>query len=275
MIIRHTLQFVFLAMSLLHLPLPAGAQAGKKDLPAILQAARERLEPYFHRQRVDYPPPRLKIVVIKNEERVKLYAPDSTGDWRFLAQYPATALSGTIGPKLREGDLQVPEGRYRVTHLNPDSKFHLSLALNYPNDTDRRYARQERRRGPFGKDIMIHGNWFSTGCVAVGDTAAEDIYTVVKDTGLAKVSILLSPADFRNTAVDDVTSGAKLPRWAPNLYGDLKDELEALGDAGSTTHALLIRYPDSEMPPDLKAYLSVKGLSEVFSILFAPPEDRK
>ena len=70
-------------------------------------------------------------------------------------EYPILAASGVLGPKLREGDKQVPEGIYGAEALNPNSKFHLSIRLNYPNTFDRRMAQSDGRT-QLGGDIMIH-----------------------------------------------------------------------------------------------------------------------
>jgi murein L,D-transpeptidase YafK len=75
--------------------------------------------------------------------------------------------SGKAGPKLREGDGQVPEGIYRIDGLNPNSSYHLSLKLNYPNDFDLEQARTEGRT-ELGGDIFIHGKAVSIGKTRAG-----------------------------------------------------------------------------------------------------------
>ena len=94
--------------------------------------------------------------------------------------YPVCYFSGDLGPKLREGDLQAPEGFYRVTAdlMNPWSRFHLSFNLGYPN-------RFDRAKGRTGGLIMVHGNCVSTGCFAMTDPVIEEIYALV-DASLRK-----------------------------------------------------------------------------------------
>src|SRR5688572_1161084 len=87
--------------------------------------ARSRLQPYFDSASVSYPPPRIVLVGLKAERRLEVYAADSTGVMRRIRAYPILAASGVAGPKLREGDRQVPEGIYRIESLNPNSRFHL------------------------------------------------------------------------------------------------------------------------------------------------------
>lgn len=143
-----------------------------------------------------YPPTQLIIVGLKHEKRLQLYAAAGKDEPRFVREYPILAASGTIGPKLREGDRQVPEGLYRIQSLNPNSRFHLSLRINYPNEADRAVAEREKRTN-LGGDIMIHGSRVSVGCLAIGDEAAEDLFVLAADTGLQNIEVILSPVDFR------------------------------------------------------------------------------
>ena len=116
-------------------------------------SARARLKPHFQRAGVAYPPKEIAILGFKDEKRVAFWA---RGDsrWRFIRDYPVLAASGHAGPKLREGDRQVPEGEYGVEALNPNSRFHVALRLDYPNAEDRAHAAREGRAG-LGGDIKI------------------------------------------------------------------------------------------------------------------------
>ncbi|MBQ6247469.1 MAG: hypothetical protein IJK04_11425, partial [Kiritimatiellae bacterium] len=71
---------------------------------------------------------KLRIFVFKNERSVEVHAPG----WKEPRIYPMTAFSGTLGPKLREGDGQIPEGIYGIEYLNPNSSYYLSLKVSYP-----------------------------------------------------------------------------------------------------------------------------------------------
>lgn len=106
---------------------------------------------------------------------MEVYGIDQKSSNRFLFAYHILAASGTVGPKLREGDEQVPEGIYSISGLNPNSQFHLSLRVDYPNTNDRQQAQLESRTN-LGQDIMIHGRAASIGCLALGDEAAEDLF---------------------------------------------------------------------------------------------------
>ena len=130
-------------------------------------AARARIEPHFARAGVTYPPRRIALLVFKKERRVAVWA-----DQHFIRDYPILAASGHAGPKLREGDYQVPEGVYRIEWLNPNSSYHLSMKVSYPNDFDRRMAARYRL-SRLGGDIFIHGRYVSIGCIALGDRAID------------------------------------------------------------------------------------------------------
>lgn len=178
-------------------------------------AARTRLRPHFTRAGVAYPPKEIAILVFKRERRVAIWARNS-GAWRFVRNYEVLAASGHAGPKLREGDRQVPEGLYRIEHLNPNSSYHLSMKVNYPNAFDRRMAKFEGRT-KLGGDIFIHGKDVSIGCVALGDRAIEELFTLVAETGHGKVKVIIAPNDLRRGRP---VLHAEAPEWAARqLYG--------------------------------------------------------
>lgn len=109
---------------------------------------------------------------LKKERLLEVFIKSRKDDrFHFFRSYPIAAASGELGPKLREGDQQVPEGFYMVTApaMNPESKFHLAFNIGYPNAFDRFH----KRTGSF---IMIHGGRASIGCLAMTDPAIEEIY---------------------------------------------------------------------------------------------------
>ena len=111
---------------------------------------------------------KLRILVFKSERSVEVHAPG----WEAPRIYPMTAFSGSLGPKLREGDGQIPEGIYGIEYLNPNASYYLSLKVTYPNASDRACAKADGRTN-LGGDIMIHGKAVTIGCVPVGDDALE------------------------------------------------------------------------------------------------------
>jgi hypothetical protein len=186
---------------------------------------RERLSPIG----VAYPPPEVALVALKDERRVEVYVPGPAASadasrpaWRFVASYPILAASGAVGPKLREGDLQVPEGMYRVEALNPNSRFHASLRLDYPNEFDRSMASRDGRgesRTPLGGDIMLHGGDRSVGCIAIGDPAIEELFTLVADAGIDGARVVIAPWDLRVRPWPEAAAVAPpADAWATELY---------------------------------------------------------
>jgi hypothetical protein len=188
-------------------------------------AARARMRPYFEAKRLAYPPARVVLAGFKAERRLDLYAANERGPLRLVRSYLVHAASGALGPKLREGDEQVPEGVYRITGLNPNSQYHLSLRVDYPNAADRERARAEGR-DDLGGDIMIHGRAVSVGCLAMGDSAAEELFVLAAETGLPKLRVILSPLDFRRRALPRSLVPAR--PWVPALYDEIRAELAKL-----------------------------------------------
>jgi hypothetical protein len=206
--------------------LPAlGASTTEERVRQYGGAAARRWAPYFKQAGVAYPPTAVTLVGLKQERLLEVYAANGTNALRFIRSFPILAASGKLGPKLKQGDLQVPEGLYRVESLNPNSAFHLSLRVNYPNEEDRARARAEKRTD-LGGDIMIHGNAVSVGCLAMGDEAAEDLFVLAAETGVSKVNVILSPLDFRERDLAGIPVGA--PKWTAERYASIKAALVSL-----------------------------------------------
>ncbi|MBI4237522.1 MAG: L,D-transpeptidase family protein [Deltaproteobacteria bacterium] len=179
-------------------------------------AAEARLTPHFQATDIPYPPRQLRFLTIKAEKALEVWA-GAGQHWRLIKRYPILAASGTLGPKLREGDAQVPEGLYRIVALNPNSAFHLSMQLNYPNAFDRLQAQREGRTHP-GSDIFIHGGAASIGCLAIGDSAIEELFTLVHRTGLSHVEVIITPTDPRRAPLRPPPHS---PAWVTALYDQL------------------------------------------------------
>ena len=113
---------------------------------------------------------RVFIRIFKAERELEVWV---EGKDRFVLfrTYPIAACSGGLGPKLKRGDRQAPEGFYYVppSRMNPNSRFHLSFDLGYPNAYDRVHGRR-------GSALMVHGSDVSIGCFAMTDRKIEEIY---------------------------------------------------------------------------------------------------
>ncbi len=113
------------------------------------------------------------IRIFKEERELELWVRGEEGKFTLFRTYPVAGMSGTLGPKLAEGDGQAPEGFYFVPEsaLHPKSNYHLAFNIGFPN----RYDRSHERTGSF---IMVHGSDLSIGCFAMTDEKIEEIYTL-------------------------------------------------------------------------------------------------
>lgn len=111
------------------------------------------------------------IRAFKEERELEVFLQKDDGTFEHLRTYPVAAASGVLGPKLAEGDSQVPEGFYFSSQnsMKPDSAFHLAFNIGYPNAYDRAHGRT-------GSYIMVHGSNVSIGCLAMTDAKIEEIY---------------------------------------------------------------------------------------------------
>ncbi len=200
-------------------------------------AARARLAPYFATAGIAYPPERFVLIGFKFERELHLLASGSGRGLTFIRSYPILGASGTLGPKLREGDEQVPEGVYAIVYVNPNSVAHLSLALSYPNDYDRARAADDGR-DTLGGDIMIHGGSTSHGCLAIGDEAVEDLFVLAADAGWEDAVVLVSPVDFRKR---ELRPDWAQPPWVEDLYRRLRVDLDGVpGDPMGTADGVTV-----------------------------------
>ena len=188
---------------------------------------RQRLGSEFTRIGVAYPPAKLFLVGFKQEKQLEVWVSDPP---KFLKTYRILGASGKLGPKLKVGDMQVPEGIYRIESLNPNSSYHLALRVNYPNRFDQSMAKLDGRT-ELGGDIMIHGTNGSIGCLAMGDEASEDLFVLAAETGIDHVSVIISPVDFRSN--DLPATLPTQPGWVPDLYELIRRELKKLEKTGS------------------------------------------
>jgi murein L,D-transpeptidase YafK len=118
----------------------------------------------------------LYVRVFKLENEMEVWMQQASGRYVLFRRYPICNWSGKLGPKLREGDKQAPEGFYVVNarQLNPDSKYHLSFNIGYPNAYDKAHGRT-------GMHLMVHGGCSSAGCYAITDDAVQELFILARD----------------------------------------------------------------------------------------------
>jgi len=112
----------------------------------------------------------------KQEKQMELWMKKDSFFYLFKT-YNICYVPGRPGPKRKQGDGQVPEGVYYIDRFNPESNFHLSLRVNYPNESDRILSDQEKPGG----EIYIHGNCVSVGCIPIEDANIEEVYLLALD----------------------------------------------------------------------------------------------
>jgi hypothetical protein len=199
---------------------------GSRTVPEVLEKVGPAVEPQLEaaaRERgVVWPPARTTWVAVKDEKRLEAWVAEATGAFHHLKTYEVLAASGGPGPKRREGDRQVPEGFYLLSGLNPNSRYHLSVRVSYPNQED--IAHRVAPRDELGGDIFVHGSAYSVGCLAVGDAAIEELFVLAARVPPRERRILIVPTDFR-LRPDAATSSDP---WIRDLYARLAQALSAL-----------------------------------------------
>lgn len=148
----------------------------------------------------------------KSEKMLELFVRHrTTKKYMLFRTYRIVAMSGELGPKLAEGDHQVPEGFYTVqpTAMNPKSRYHLSFNIGYPNIFDLEHQRT-------GSAIMVHGNQVSAGCLAMTDEKIEEIYTLcaaAHRAGQAYFKIDIFPARMTDGWMGDARGNLNEKFW--------------------------------------------------------------
>ena len=165
------------------------------------------------------------IRIFKAEKRLEVWMRKGDGRYGLFRGYDICKFSGGLGPKLREGDRQAPEGFYRVAaaQLNPNSRHHLSFNLGFPNAYDRQLGRT-------GSALMVHGGCTSIGCYAITDEKVDEVYAVVEAAlaaGQDAVDVHAFPFRMTDAALARETENLWLPYWQ-NLKAGF-DLFEATG----------------------------------------------
>ncbi len=134
----------------------------------------------------------LFIRVLKNDKLVEVWLRSKNNNqFTLFKTYAICYYSGTLGPKRKQGDGQVPEGFYNVAVFNPYSSYHLSLGVSYPNASDKILG-----KGDLGGEIMIHGNCLSIGCIPITDDCIKEVYIMAveaRNNGQVTIPIAIFP----------------------------------------------------------------------------------
>ncbi|TDO21831.1 L,D-transpeptidase-like protein [Pedobacter duraquae] len=127
-------------------------------------------------------PFQIYLAAFKKEKQLELWIKGAGAlEYRLFRTYAFCASSGILGPKLKEGDKQTPEGFYHINVFNPESKFFLSLGINYPNSVDLFRSGNENPGG----DIYIHGKCETVGCIPLTDEKIKEVYALAVEAKAA------------------------------------------------------------------------------------------
>jgi murein L,D-transpeptidase YafK len=141
----------------------------------------------------------ITIVAYKDDDVLEVYGRSKSQKKLILIKsYPICARSGTLGPKRKEGDGQVPEGFYHVNVFNPSSNYYLSLGINYPNAADKIISNHKS----LGGNIFIHGSCVTIGCLPMTDDLIKEIYLLAinaRYNAQTKIPVYIFPYKMENS----------------------------------------------------------------------------
>lgn len=144
----------------------------------------EYINGLFHSKNINQDSASLYLRAFKEEKILELWASSGrdSASFIYLDSYSFCTSSGSLGPKRKEGDYQIPEGLYHIDRFNPQSRFFLSLGLNYPNKSDKILSDKKRP----GSNIFIHGACVSVGCISITDDRIKELYLITEQNYQSK-----------------------------------------------------------------------------------------
>lgn len=182
---------------------------------------------YFTDKKISFDKFQLFLRALKKEQKLEVWVKEKGKDeFVLLYTYDFCTTSGVLGPKRKEGDLQIPEGVYHINHFNPTSNFYLSLGLNYPNASDKILSHATHPGG----SIYIHGNCVTIGCIPITDDKIKELYVLAveaRSNGQEKIPVHVFPAKLDegvvNNLVTENSSDEKIKGFWKNLEPIYKD----------------------------------------------------
>lgn len=201
---------------------------GFKDIQlehyTVFQAYKDKAEEAYAKlkaQDIDHFNCQVFIRAFKFEEDVEVWAKniqDST--YKLITTYKFCNNVGELGPKRKEGDMQIPEGFYSVSKFNPTSVYFLSLKIDYPNESDVVFA---DKRNPGGM-IFVHGGCTTVGCIPITDEWIKELYVFcveAKNNGQEDIPIHIFPARLTNQNYTLLTEQYRSD-YLTDFWGQLK-----------------------------------------------------
>lgn len=161
-----------------------------------LRKKEDTLQKQFEAKGLTWPAKYVYIRSFKFDGQLEIWVKnDRKEQFKLFKTYKVCAMAGTLGPKRMQGDYQVPEGFYYINEFNPNSNYHLSLGLNYPNQSDKVLSDSLRPGG----DIYIHGSCVTVGCIPLTDEFIDEVYiiaTYAKTSGQDYIPVHIYPVRY-------------------------------------------------------------------------------
>jgi len=186
-----------------------GFKKDQKRYPRVRGAYSEKdsvVKEYFAKKNITFSDFSIYLRAFKEERKIEVWAKNNSDSiYTYIKDYKICSSSGSIGPKRKYGDLQVPEGFYHIDRFNPYSNFHLSLGLNYPNTSDRILG----EKGNLGGDIFIHGSCVTIGCLPITDDKIKELYIIcveAKNSGQEKIPVVVFPTELTDEKYSSVAA---------------------------------------------------------------------
>lgn len=172
----------------------------QRNFPRVADAMSHKLDTLkkqFEAAGLQWPAKQIYIRSFKYDSKLEVWVRNNEQDqFKLFKTYSVCALAGTLGPKRMAGDYQVPEGFYYINEFKPNSNYHLSLGINYPNASDKIVNDDNP-----GGDIYIHGSCITVGCIPIQDPQIEELYIIAmgaKSSGQDFIPVHIFPIRFDN-----------------------------------------------------------------------------
>lgn len=213
--------YLFLILNLLQQSAFKEEQLKNSRVKNAYEEKENIVKEFFKAKNLSYSGFSLFIRAFKKEALLEVWVKESGKEtFQLLTTYQFCATSGSLGPKRKEGDMQIPEGIYHINHFNPLSNFHLSLGVSYPNVSDKLLSDPKRPGGA----IYVHGNCVTIGCIPITDEKIKELYVLAveaKNNGQKNIPIHIFPSKLDQTGLsklkEEYKHDAKLIKFWENL----------------------------------------------------------
>jgi len=216
---------LFLILSLKSGTTPNSFRDNQKNYTRVREAYSEKEKVVYKtlaEHSISHDSLQIYLRAFKAEKKIELWGKNICDSaFSLIKEFPICEISGDIGPKRCSHDLQVPEGFYHISELNPYSKYYLSMRINYPNASDSIRGKQ----GHLGNLIYIHGNCESSGCIAITDERIKELFIYCIEAyncGQKEINITIFPEQLSDTNYAHLTKAYSKNKDKISLWADLK-----------------------------------------------------